>query len=75
MKVTLSAGAPGADVRQYSLTIDYIDGQGWEAHFEGEDPTLDTGGFGFEAQTPGELMTCVARALALDTQGEGAAPS
>ena len=63
------------DVRDYDLHIDYVEGQGWEAHFEGDEPTLDTGGIGFEGQAPGELMTYVARALALDTQSEGAAPS
>lgn len=48
---------------QYILVIDYVPGQAWEAHFEGEEPTLGTGGFGWEAQDPQSLLSSVAEAL------------
>jgi len=49
--------------RQFTLIIDYVPGQGWEAAFEGGFPTLNTGGLGWEADTPEELLTSVAPAL------------
>jgi hypothetical protein len=47
----------------WSLTIDHVPGQGWEAHFEGSEPTLGTGGFGWEAPSAELVLAYAADAL------------
>ena len=49
---------------QFTLIIDYVPGQGWEAAFDGGAPTLNTGGFGWAAGNPAGLLRNVTPALA-----------
>jgi hypothetical protein len=55
--------APAYEPRTFTLVIDYVPGQGWEAAFEGDQPTLGTGGFGWEAENPALLLAYVTPAL------------
>jgi hypothetical protein len=48
---------------QFTLVIDYVPGQGWEAAFDGDQPTLGTGGAGWEADNPVLLLRYVLPAL------------
>jgi len=54
---------PAYEPRTFTLVIDYVPGQGWEAHFDGDQPTLGTGGFGWEAENPAMLLAYVTTAL------------
>jgi hypothetical protein len=61
-----NAQAPADDAYkpvQFTLVIDYVPGQGWEAAFEGDQPTLGTGGSGWEASDPAALLRAVIPAL------------
>jgi len=49
--------------KAYILIIDHVPGQSWEAHFDGEAPTLGLGGFGWEASNPRDLLSYAATAL------------
>ena len=52
-----------SQARQFTLVIDYVPDQGWEAYFEGGFPTLSAGGLGWEADTPEALLSSVAKVL------------
>ena len=60
---TAPARVPAADCLNWSVVVDYVPGQGWEACIEGED------GGGWEAQDVHTLLTYVASGLAR-TAGE-----
>lgn len=56
--------------KQYVLVIDHVPGQGWEAHFDGDRPTLGTGGAGWEARSASTLLAYAANALVLNAGKE-----
>lgn len=62
-RLTEPAVVPAYEPRTFTLIIDYVPGQSWEAAFEGDQPTLGTGGAGWEADSPALLLAKVTTAL------------